>query len=115
MAATSFGRAVCLALFSVTLASCGDSPGGGSGVRIEKSAVEGPQSRAFYEGRAWAPAWDDDVIAEVTEAEFHNPAENRLVLTFASRPARYVRLQLMSADDVWYWSISELEVWSGSS
>ena len=67
------------------------------------------------DGREWAPAWDDGVIAAVIEAEFHNPAENRLVLTFASRPARYLRLQLMTADDVWYWSISELEVWSGSS
>jgi hypothetical protein len=67
------------------------------------------------DGREWAPAWDDGVIAEVIEAEFHNQAENRLVLPFASRPARYVRLRLMSADDVWYWSISELELWSGSS
>jgi hypothetical protein len=67
------------------------------------------------DGREWVPAWDGGVIAEAIEAEFHDAAANRLVLAFAPRPARYIRLQLMSADDVWYWSISELEVWSGST
>ena len=67
------------------------------------------------DGREWIPAWEGGVLAELMEAEFFDPAANRLVLSFAPRAARYVRLGLIDADDVWYWSISELEVWSGST
>jgi hypothetical protein len=67
------------------------------------------------DGASWQTAWDGGVVAEAIEAEFVDPATNRLVVAFAPRPARYVRLRLMSGDDVWYWSIAELEVWSGST
>jgi hypothetical protein len=67
------------------------------------------------DGASWQTAWDAGVLAEAIEAEFVDPATNRLVVSFAPRPARYVRLRLMSGDDVWYWSIAELEVWSGST
>jgi hypothetical protein len=49
------------------------------------------------------------------EASLRDPLANRLVLSFAPRPARYVRLRLRSEDPTWYWSIAELEVWTGSS
>jgi murein L,D-transpeptidase YcbB/YkuD len=68
MVATSFGRAICLALLSVSLATCGNGRGGGSGVRIDQSAVEGPQSRAFYEARGWAAAWNDDAAEQLQQA-----------------------------------------------
>jgi hypothetical protein len=67
------------------------------------------------DGREWVPAWEGGVMPELMEAEFFDPSANKLVLAFRPRPARYVRLGLMSADDVWYWSIAELEVWSGST
>ena len=66
------------------------------------------------DGSTWESAFDGAVLAEAIEAEFVDPAANRLVVAFAPRPARYIRLRLMDADDVWYWSIAELEVWSGS-
>jgi hypothetical protein len=36
-----------------------------------------------------------------------------MVIRFTPRLARYVRLRLMSRDDVWFWTITELEVWTG--
>jgi hypothetical protein len=66
------------------------------------------------DGAAWEPGWDGPIIAQLIEAQLHDPRGNRYVLTFPPRPARYVRLRLQSSDDVWYWSIAELEVWSGT-
>jgi murein L,D-transpeptidase YcbB/YkuD len=73
MAAYGFGRAIGLALFSVLLATCGDS--GSSNIDIgELKKVEGPQERAFYEARAWAAAWDDDGADELQQALANAPA-----------------------------------------
>jgi hypothetical protein len=66
------------------------------------------------DGRTWEPGWDGGVLAELIEAEFSDPKANAIVLSFPPRPARYVRLRLMNGDDTWYWSIAELEVWSGA-
>lgn len=72
MAAYRFGRAICLALFSVLLATCGDSRGSDLpsdvNFKVEKSEVEGRQSRAFYEARGWAAAWNKDSAAQLQEA-----------------------------------------------
>jgi hypothetical protein len=65
------------------------------------------------DGRSWDAAWDGSILAELIEAQMHQPGANRYVLPFAPRLARYVRLRLQSSDNVWYWSIAELEVWSG--
>src|SRR5687767_12390440 len=70
MPASVFGKAVGLALFSVFLTTCGDRSGGGRGI-VEKSAVQGPQARAFYETRGWTAAWDDD-SAEQLQKELAN-------------------------------------------
>lgn len=67
-------KAISLALLSFTLATCGDSPGGGSGARVEQSAVEGSQARAFYEARGWAAAWDDDAAEKLQQALAAAPA-----------------------------------------
>ena len=78
MAATSFGRAISLALFSVTLATCGDGPIGGlagdSGFTVSRSGVDGPEARAFYEARNWAAAWDDKAADQLQEALANAPA-----------------------------------------
>lgn len=77
MAAVSFGRAICLALCSVLLVTCGDNdsrdpPGGG--FEVSPSDVTGSQARAFYEARHWAAAWDDDAAEELEKAIANAPA-----------------------------------------
>jgi murein L,D-transpeptidase YcbB/YkuD len=82
MAASSFGRAICLALFSVTLATCGDD----RGALVPKSEVEGAQSRAFYEARQWASAWDEDSGDELQKALANAPAHGLRADMFLSGP-----------------------------
>ena len=65
------------------------------------------------DGAVWEPAWDGSLLAELIVGQIHDPLGNRYVVTFPPRQARYVRLRLQSSDNVWYWSIAELEVWSG--
>jgi hypothetical protein len=67
------------------------------------------------DGREWQPAWEGGVVPEVAEAMLEDPKGNRMVLAFPPRPARFVKLQLTTHEPVWYWSIAELEVWSGGS
>lgn len=74
MAASSFGRAIGLALLCVILVTCGGGRGGGSSEIVERSAVQGPQARAFYEARGWAAAWDDDAAERLQEALANAPA-----------------------------------------
>ena len=55
------GKALILALFSVSLAACGGSPfSGGNDVSPSslQSQAEDPKVRAFYEARQWQAAWD---------------------------------------------------------
>ena len=72
MAMMSFGRAVCLALLSVPLATCGDGSDRGSAAavnaQVRKSDVEGRQARAFYEARGWVAAWDDEAAEMLQQA-----------------------------------------------
>jgi hypothetical protein len=65
------------------------------------------------DGTAWDRAWDKGTLVEAFEAVAREPRRVPMVIHFTPRPARYARLRLMSRDDVWYWSIAELEVWSG--
>jgi murein L,D-transpeptidase YcbB/YkuD len=54
------GKALILALCSVSIASChGGSPFGRKHAdSVEQSSVTDPQTRAFYEARQWKAAWD---------------------------------------------------------
>lgn len=78
MAAVSIGRAICLALSSVLLVTCGDNdgrgPGDGGGFDVSSSDVQGPQARAFYEARGWTAAWDHEAAEELEEALDGAPA-----------------------------------------
>ena len=65
------------------------------------------------DGEAWIEAWDRGVLPETFEALLKDPRAARVVVSFAPRPARYVRLRLMSRDDVTHWTVAELEIWSG--
>ena len=83
MAATRIGEAVFLALLSLGLATCG----GGSPANVDRSAVQGPQSRAFYEARGWTAAWDDDAAEQLHEALSRAPAHGlRAEMFLASLP-----------------------------
>jgi hypothetical protein len=64
------------------------------------------------DGAGWQPAWDGGTLLESFEAQVRDPRSIRIVLRFTPRPARFVRLRLLSRNETWYWSIAELEVWS---
>jgi hypothetical protein len=65
------------------------------------------------DGHAWTTAWNGSPAAAVLEAAMAAPREIRAVISFPSRPARYVRLRQTGRHDLYYWSIAELELWSG--
>lgn len=64
------------------------------------------------DGERWDQAWNGDVYGEVFAAARQNPGRLAVVVSFPPRRARFVRLRAMSAEEVWYWSIAELEIWS---
>jgi hypothetical protein len=64
------------------------------------------------DGSTWEPAWEGSPAASVLEAALADPRATRVVLPFAARPARYVRLRQTGRHDTTYWAIAELEVWS---
>ena len=76
MAAKVFGKALCLALCSVLLVTCGDIGGGGASpdFQVQQSEVKGPQARAFYEARGWAAAWGDDAAEQLEKALANAPS-----------------------------------------
>ena len=65
------------------------------------------------DGTAWQAAWQGSPAREVLFAAMEAPRRTRAVLTFTPRPARYVRLRQTGRHEVNYWSIAELEVWTG--
>lgn len=77
------GRVVCLALFSVSLATCGDDR---QGFQLSQSDVEGPQARAFYEARGWSAAWTEDAADKLQEALANAPAHGLRVDMFLRAP-----------------------------
>jgi hypothetical protein len=65
------------------------------------------------DGLTWEPAWRGSPAAHVLAAGLDAPRLTRVVLPFTSRDARFVRLRQIGRHAVNYWSIAELEVWSG--
>jgi hypothetical protein len=65
------------------------------------------------DGVAWNMAWEGSPAAEVLYAALASPRETRVVIEFAPRPARYVRLMQLGREGNYGWSMAELEVWSG--
>jgi hypothetical protein len=61
----------------------------------------------------WDVAWEGSPAAAVLAAAVEAPRLTRLVVRFTPRAALYVRLRQTGRDDRNYWSIGELEVWSG--
>jgi hypothetical protein len=67
------------------------------------------------EGRAWNVAWSGDVLAHAILGAMTDPKRLRIVLSFPSRPARYIVLRASPAGNDVPWTIAELEVWSASA
>jgi hypothetical protein len=65
------------------------------------------------DGNQWREVWRDKVLEETLAAALHDPRTVRVVVPFAAAPARYVRLRQVGRDQTWYWSIAELELWTG--
>lgn len=90
MTANGFGKAISLALCSVLLATCGEKSENhvpaNVDFKVEKSAVEGPQARAFYEGRGWAAAWNKDAAGQLQEALANAPAHGLRIDMFLKSP-----------------------------
>jgi hypothetical protein len=65
------------------------------------------------DGSNWAAAWNGPVLGETIAAGLADPRRVPVMIPFAPREARFVRLRQVGRDPTWYWSIAELEVWSG--
>ena len=64
------GKAVALALLSVSLGSCGNSS------RVDAEAIEGEakdEVRAFYQARDWQAAWDGKSEKQLIETSTVRP------------------------------------------
>jgi hypothetical protein len=62
----------------------------------------------------WAPAWNGTLVAQTIRGGIDNPDTLRIVIPFAPREARYVRLRHPRSRNDYYWTIAELEAWSGN-
>ncbi len=62
------------------------------------------------DGSSWQQAWEGNVVARVIFAALEEPKWPVMVLSFAPRPARYVRLRQVGRDSSAFWSVAELEV-----
>ena len=62
----------------------------------------------------WQPAWKGSVLAQTIKGGIEGPDALRIVIPFAPRPARYIRLRRPSGRE-YSWTIADLEVWSGNT
>jgi hypothetical protein len=67
------------------------------------------------DGAAWQPAWEGSPAAAVLVAAMNAPRLTRVVVPFPPRAARYVRLRQTGRHERNYWSIADLEVWTGAA
>jgi hypothetical protein len=66
------------------------------------------------DGVRWDAAWSGPTVSEVVLGALAEPTLAAAVFAFTPRDARFVRLHQVGTDDRMYWSVTELEVWSGS-
>ena len=66
------------------------------------------------DGTTWEAAWEGSPAAAVLDAAMEAPRLTRVMLPFAARDARYVRLRQTGRSGRTYWSMAELQVWTGS-
>ena len=63
----------------------------------------------------WAPAWTGTLVGQTIRGGIDNPDTLRIVIPFTLRAARYVRLRHPRARNEYYWTLAELEAWSGNT
>jgi hypothetical protein len=66
------------------------------------------------DGRTWRDAWNGSVLQKVIEGGLADPGSLSVVLPFAQRPARYLRLRHRSLEAGVGWTVAEVEIWSGA-
>ena len=66
------------------------------------------------DGRSWQLAFSGGVVGDAIRAAIDSPRSPRLVVPFAPRLAKYVRVRHPATRDH-TWSVSEIEVWSGGT
>src|SRR6476619_3583809 len=66
------GKAACIVLLCLVLATCGSRSRTVDPKRIDAtvsaSRADTPQVRAFYDARGWAVAWDDEAADQLQKA-----------------------------------------------
>ena len=67
------------------------------------------------DGERWDHAWTGSGLAATLEAEALNVSAEPVTVSFAPRPARFVRLRQTGRHDIWWWSIAEIQVRAGGS
>jgi hypothetical protein len=66
------------------------------------------------DGTAWERAWTGSMAGAAMSAAVEKPRVVPATAAFTPRQARFMRLRQLSRDEVFDWSIAELEVWSDS-
>jgi hypothetical protein len=66
------------------------------------------------DGSSWEAAWDKPLRGPVLAAWMKDRKWTRVLLPFTPRPTRFIRLRQVGRDDTYFWSIAELDVWSGA-
>jgi hypothetical protein len=67
------------------------------------------------DGTAWMPARSGATVESVITGALDEPRLPAAAFTFEPRPARFVRLRQTGKDDRGYWSVPELDIWSGAA
>jgi hypothetical protein len=79
---------------------------------------EFPQALAIAtsdDGSGWETASDGNVLGDVIRAGIRDWRAATIVVPFAPRTARYIRLtHPYRTDPPFYWSVPEIEIWSGA-
>jgi hypothetical protein len=93
---------------STTVAAVANVVGDPKGFPTEL-VIETSQDR-----QSWQPAFSGSVVGDAIRAAIDSPRSPRVLVSFAPRVARYVRVRHPATRDH-TWSVSAIEVWSGDT
>jgi hypothetical protein len=84
--------------------------------RIDRYADQFPRDfivETSIDRVTWTPAWQGSLAGQAIRGGLDDPKSIRVVVPYAPRMTRYIRLRHPAGKD--YWVISELEVWSSNT